>query len=63
MNNASSSWGRNPCGVLHGSFLGPLLFNIFIYDLFSIMNNVDFPSYSDDNIRYVIRDGITQAGQ
>ena len=28
--------------------LGPLLFNIFICDLFSILNNIDFANYDDD---------------
>ena len=27
-------------------------------DLFSIKNNVNFPSYADDTIPYVIRDGV-----
>ena len=30
------------------SILGPLWFNIFICDLFLIMNKVDFASYADD---------------
>ena len=31
-----------------GSILGPLLFNIFISDLFLILNNVEIASYADD---------------
>ena len=35
-----------------GSFLGPLLFNVFISDLFLILDNVEIASYADDNTRY-----------
>ena len=41
------------------SILGPLLFDIFIFDLLSIMNNVNFASYADDNTPYVVGDGVT----
>ena len=36
------------------SILGPLLFNIFLADLFFILNNVDIASYADDNTPHVI---------
>ena len=36
------------------------LFNIFICDLFSVMNNVNFASYADDNTLYVMGDGVIQ---
>ena len=38
--------------------LGPLLFNIFLADLFFILNDVDIASYADDNTPYVIADDI-----
>ena len=42
-----------------GSILGPLLFNIFLADLFFILNDVNIASYADDNAPYVIADDIT----
>ena len=41
-----------------GSILGPLLFNIFLCDLFWIMCETDFASYADDNTPYALGDNI-----
>ena len=52
INSAYSSWGEILFGVLKGPILGSLLFNIFLCDIFSIMEDTDFASYTDDNTPY-----------
>ena len=54
INDQFSSWLDIVVGVSQGSILGPLLFNIFLCDMFLFCNDIDFASYADDNTPYCI---------
>ena len=49
LNGTYSSWSEIIFGVPQGSILGPLLFNIFLCDLFQFSPDLDITNYADDD--------------
>ena len=55
INESYSSWEEILLGIPEGSILGPLLFNIFMCDVFFMVNEIGFTSYADDNTPFASR--------
>ena len=56
INKSYSSYKAVLFGVPQGSITGPLLFNIFTYDLFTMIDDVNIAKYVDDNIPFLSGD-------
>ena len=63
INSEYSSWEEILLGAPQGSIVGPLLLNIFLCDLFLIMENIDIASYADDNTTHTTGNSIEEVIQ
>ena len=58
VNGSYSSWQKLKFGVPQGSILGPLLFNIFINDMFYFIKTTNIANYADDSTLYTVEGNI-----
>ena len=56
---AYRKWSNIRRGIPQGSILGPLLFNIFINDIFMIIEQSDICNFADDNTLYSCGKNLT----
>ena len=52
INKTFSNWTNILHGVPQGFILGPLIFNVFLCDLFLFKPNIDLIRYADDNTTF-----------
>ena len=63
INTTFSSWTQLLQGVPQGSVLGPILFNIYINDIFFALKVVDICNFADDTTPYVCDSNLKSVSQ
>ena len=58
VNNSFSSYSEITTGIPQGSIIGPLLFNIYINNIFYFVSESNLTNYADDNTPYAIDTNI-----
>ena len=60
VNNHLSDWADILSGIPQGSILGPLLFNIYINDIFYFIPEDRVANYAGDTTPYIIKDNYAE---
>ena len=58
VNKTFIEWERITTGVQQGSILGPLIFNIFLNDVFLFVSSASLSNFVDDNTLYTFGDNL-----
>ena len=58
INNSHSLWSLIKYGVIRGFILSSILLNIFLCDMFVLVDSVGIKSYANDNISYTFEKTI-----